>query len=239
MHALPGERSLAAGQNELKVAFESDPVGGVKLVKTYTFHRGDYVDRRPAPDRQRVAGADQPAPVPATRPRRQRSAGRLEHVLHLHRPGDLHRGRQVQEDRLQVDREARPRRQARSRHQRRDRLGGDGAALLHLGLAGRQARRAAPAREFFTAQDRDQHVLGRRAAAARRDRARRDQDVRCAAVRRPAGRRQARGHRARPRAGQGLRLVHDPRQAAVLAADAAAQDPRQLGLVDRRRWSCC
>jgi YidC/Oxa1 family membrane protein insertase len=25
------------------VAFESDPVGGVKLVKTYTFHRGDYV----------------------------------------------------------------------------------------------------------------------------------------------------------------------------------------------------
>ena len=43
MHAVPGERSLAAGQNELKVAFESDPVGGVKLVKTYTFHRGDYV----------------------------------------------------------------------------------------------------------------------------------------------------------------------------------------------------
>ncbi|MEO8310739.1 MAG: membrane protein insertase YidC [Caldimonas sp.] len=43
MHVLPGERSLAAGQNELKVAFESDPVGGVKLVKTYTFHRGDYV----------------------------------------------------------------------------------------------------------------------------------------------------------------------------------------------------
>jgi YidC/Oxa1 family membrane protein insertase len=43
MHVLPGERSLAAGQNELKVAFESDPVGGVKLIKTYTFRRGDYV----------------------------------------------------------------------------------------------------------------------------------------------------------------------------------------------------
>ena len=43
MHVLPGERSLATGQNELKVAFESDPVGGVKLVKTYTFRRGDYV----------------------------------------------------------------------------------------------------------------------------------------------------------------------------------------------------
>ncbi|HEV7575382.1 MAG TPA: membrane protein insertase YidC [Caldimonas sp.] len=43
MHLLPGERTLGAGQNELKVAFESDPVGGVKLIKTYTFRRGDYV----------------------------------------------------------------------------------------------------------------------------------------------------------------------------------------------------
>ncbi len=43
MHVLPGERSLQPGQNELKVVFESDPVGGVKLVKTYTFRRGDYV----------------------------------------------------------------------------------------------------------------------------------------------------------------------------------------------------
>ncbi|HEX7435703.1 MAG TPA: membrane protein insertase YidC [Caldimonas sp.] len=43
MHVLPGERSLAPGQNEFKVAFESDPVGGVKLVKTYTFRRDDYV----------------------------------------------------------------------------------------------------------------------------------------------------------------------------------------------------
>ena len=43
MRLLPGERTLAAGQNELKVQFESDAVGGVKLVKTYTFHRGDYV----------------------------------------------------------------------------------------------------------------------------------------------------------------------------------------------------
>ena len=43
MHLVPGERTLAPGQNELKVQFESDPVGGVKLIKTYTFHRGDYV----------------------------------------------------------------------------------------------------------------------------------------------------------------------------------------------------
>ena len=43
MRLVPGERTLAPGQNELKVQFESDAVGGVKLVKTYTFHRGDYV----------------------------------------------------------------------------------------------------------------------------------------------------------------------------------------------------
>jgi YidC/Oxa1 family membrane protein insertase len=43
MHVVAGERSLQPGQNELKVAFESDPIGGVKLVKTYTFRRGDYV----------------------------------------------------------------------------------------------------------------------------------------------------------------------------------------------------
>ncbi|HEY9238794.1 MAG TPA: membrane protein insertase YidC, partial [Burkholderiaceae bacterium] len=43
MTLVPGERTLAAGQNALQVKFESPPVGGVKLVKTYTFKRGDYV----------------------------------------------------------------------------------------------------------------------------------------------------------------------------------------------------
>ena len=43
MRLVPGERTLTAGANELKVVLESDPVGGVKLIKTYTFRRGDYV----------------------------------------------------------------------------------------------------------------------------------------------------------------------------------------------------
>ena len=42
MTAQPGERSLKDGANELSVVFESADAGGVKLVKTYTFHRGDY-----------------------------------------------------------------------------------------------------------------------------------------------------------------------------------------------------
>jgi len=43
MTLVPGERSLAPGQTTLQVKFESPAVGGVKLVKTYTFKRGDYV----------------------------------------------------------------------------------------------------------------------------------------------------------------------------------------------------
>jgi YidC/Oxa1 family membrane protein insertase len=37
-----GERALKDGFNELVVKFESPDVGGVKLVKTYTFQRGSY-----------------------------------------------------------------------------------------------------------------------------------------------------------------------------------------------------
>ncbi|HEX6363157.1 MAG TPA: membrane protein insertase YidC, partial [Albitalea sp.] len=43
MNAMPGERTLKEGVNELQVRFESPPVSGVRLVKTYTFRRGDYV----------------------------------------------------------------------------------------------------------------------------------------------------------------------------------------------------
>ena len=43
MSVQPGERSLGQGENTLRVRYESPSVGGVKLVKTYTFKRGDYV----------------------------------------------------------------------------------------------------------------------------------------------------------------------------------------------------
>jgi len=45
MTAVPGERSLKDGANELVVKFESPEVGGVKLVKTYTLERGSYALR--------------------------------------------------------------------------------------------------------------------------------------------------------------------------------------------------
>jgi YidC/Oxa1 family membrane protein insertase len=42
MTLVPGATTLADGQNELQVRFESAEVGGVKLVKTYTLTRGRY-----------------------------------------------------------------------------------------------------------------------------------------------------------------------------------------------------
>ncbi len=42
MQVLPGGRSLADGAKSLSVVFESPEQGGVKLVKTYTFQRGEY-----------------------------------------------------------------------------------------------------------------------------------------------------------------------------------------------------
>ncbi len=43
MSLVPGERGLKDGEQSLSVRFESAVEGGVKLVKTYTFKRGDYV----------------------------------------------------------------------------------------------------------------------------------------------------------------------------------------------------
>ena len=42
MAALPGERTLADGAGELKLAFQATDADGRKLTKTYTFKRGDY-----------------------------------------------------------------------------------------------------------------------------------------------------------------------------------------------------
>jgi YidC/Oxa1 family membrane protein insertase len=45
MKVVPGERVLKDGTNTIQVRFESDEIGGVKLAKTYTFERSNYVIR--------------------------------------------------------------------------------------------------------------------------------------------------------------------------------------------------
>ncbi|MEG0053469.1 MAG: membrane protein insertase YidC [Comamonas sp.] len=42
MTVMPGERELKDGQDSVQVRFESAPVGGVKLIKTFTLKRGSY-----------------------------------------------------------------------------------------------------------------------------------------------------------------------------------------------------
>ncbi len=42
MVVAPGERTLQEGSNQLVIRFESPELGGVKLVKTFTFTRGSY-----------------------------------------------------------------------------------------------------------------------------------------------------------------------------------------------------
>ena len=120
----------APGQNELKVAFESEPVGGVKLVKTYTFRRGDYVIDVQHEIVNASTAPVSPQPVPAAGARRQPAAGRVELLLHLHRPGDLHRDLASSRRSTSATSRSAARRQARPRDQRRERLGRDGAALL-------------------------------------------------------------------------------------------------------------
>ncbi|WP_280153434.1 membrane protein insertase YidC [Piscinibacter sp. XHJ-5] len=61
MKVVPGERTLREGLNTLSISFESPEQGGVKLVKTYTFHRGRYtVDVRH--EIRNVGSAPVPAP---------------------------------------------------------------------------------------------------------------------------------------------------------------------------------
>ena len=42
MQVLPGERTLTDGAKSLTLVFESPDVGGTRLIKTYTFNRGEY-----------------------------------------------------------------------------------------------------------------------------------------------------------------------------------------------------
>lgn len=43
MTALPGDRELKPGQDQMELRFESPEVGGIKLIKTYQFKRASYV----------------------------------------------------------------------------------------------------------------------------------------------------------------------------------------------------
>ncbi len=212
--------------------FESAAVDGHKLVKTYTLRRGNYTIDVKHEFINDGAGAGDAAAVPAAGARRQPARGRVVVLFHLHRPGGLHRRGQVPEDRLQGHREG----QGRPRQERQQRLDRDGPALLRLGLVAAAATCRASSAPQKVADNLYAVAmvtsLGEVAPGQRTSQ-------RGDAVRRPAGGEQARRAGAGPRAGEGLRLVHDPGQAAVLAADTAARACSATGAGRSSRWWCC
>ena len=225
MTPVVSERTLHDGSNELQIRFESPAVDGLRLVKTYTLKRGDYTigvkhefineGNQPVTPQLYLQLARDGNPPEGessfyftfTGPAMYTDAGKFQKIDFK----DIEKGKR------------------RLPEERRQRLGGDGAALLRVGLAaGRQRAARVPHHQGV-----GQPVLGRHGGAAGRGGRRQQQGAAVDAVRRPAGREQARRAGAGAGAGQGLRLVHHPGQAAVLAARPAAHGARQLGLVDR------
>ena len=233
MTLVSGERALKDGANELQLRFESPELAGVKLVKTYTFHRGSFaIDVR-----HEIVNA---------------SGASISPYLYLQflrggysAPGgsgfySTFTGPAIYTDTKhyeKIDFKAIDKREDANKILREPAPSGWVAMVQHYFMsAWLLDKAAAPASpwEFFTGKvDANTYSVGMLVPvgqiAAGTSRA---VDAKLFAG--PAGRRQAVGDGAGPRAGQGLRLFQDTRRAAVLAADAAAQDPRQLGLVDRR-----
>ena len=236
MHGCPARRALADGAERAEGAFRVRPaVGGVKLAKTYTFKRGDYVIDVQHEVRQQRRRADAP-----------------QLYLQLVRDGNPPRGESSfyftftgpaiyteAKKFKKIDFKDIEKRGGRKPDHATSANDGWVAMVQHyfasawLLPASRRRASSSPPRSTTNLYSVAMLVpLGEIAPGATKT-------FDAHPVRRPAGREQARHAGARARAGQGLRLVHDPRQAAVLAADATAQGARQLGLVDRRRWWCC
>ena len=119
MTLVPGETRLKDGANELQVKFESPEVSGVKLLKTYTFKRGDYVigvkheivNASSAPVNPRlylqlVRDGNAPAGESSfyftfTGPAIYTDASKFTKIdfktIEKHRPGDLYRSQEIPE----------------------------------------------------------------------------------------------------------------------------------------------
>ena len=182
--------------------------------------------RRDARGRQHRRGAAHAVAVPADPARRQQARRRVVALLHLHRPGRVHRAGEVQEGRVLGDREE----QARAAEGRRQRLGRHDPALLRHRVGAGEGR--AP---VLCAQRRQEPVLDRHAAAARHGGARSGGDREGDAVHRSAEPADA----GRDRAGAGprrrLRLADLPREADLLAAGVPAPASSATGA----GRSCC
>ena len=193
--------------------FESPVVGGVKLVKTYTFAARRLRHRREA-TRSSTTSA---APVsPRLYLQLVRDGidppGELERLLHLHRPGDRRRQQVSRRSTSRTSRSA-ARPTSPTTRPRPTAAGSRWSSTTSLSAwlidkPATPSSRASTSRPSPTSSTRTggagARLLGRHARAARRDRARRDQVLRRHALRRPAG-----GDPSSPRWRRGLELVKD------------------------------
>ncbi len=218
-----GPRELAPGQDTLPVTFVSES-DGVRVTKTYTFHRG----RHDIEVTHKVENIGEAPVTPSVYLQIVRDGNKPEGESSLYYtytgPGRLHGPGEVQEGRVLGHREE----QARAAERGRQRLGRHDPALLRHGVGAGEGR--AP---VLRAQRRQEPVLDRHAAAARHRGARRGGDRQGDAVHRAAEPAGARGDRAWAGPRRRLRLADLPREADLLAAGVPAPPRRQLGLGDR------
>ena len=230
---LPGPRELAAGADSLELKLSASAPNGDKVVQVLTFHRGSYVDRRRLRRHQQRRGADLAVRVfPADARHQADRVAQPDGADVVHGSGDLQRDRQVQEDRVHRDRQARrrPDQEAPVHEVRGQRLGGHGRALFRRGLAA--VRREEDAARVLHAQARQRPLFGRRDRAGGHRCARGDRRGARAAVRRARRTRTCSQARQGARSGRRLRHLHRHRRAAVLAAEVAARLRAQLGVGD-------
>ena len=135
MTVVPGERTLAAARNELQLRFESpDGRAACKLVKTYTFKRGDYTDRR-ASTRSSTTAAAPVTPQLYLQLARDGNPPEGESRFYFTFTGPAVYTDASKFQKIDFKDIEKGKRRATTKT-RQQRLGGDGAALLRLGLAG-------------------------------------------------------------------------------------------------------
>jgi YidC/Oxa1 family membrane protein insertase len=225
MTAVPGERTLAEGADELSLRFESPVIDGVKLAKTYTFKRGEYT----VAVRHEVINQGAAAISPQLYLQLARDGnppeGESSFYFTFTGPALYTEAKKFQKIEFKDIADG---------DTSHEKSANDGwIAMVQHYFASAWLVDARPARVPHR-QGRRQPLHDGHGAAAGRGGPGRQQGARRRAVCRPAGGEQARRAGAGPGARQGLRLVHRAGQAAVLAARQAALRDRQLGLGHRR-----
>ena len=185
-----GPRELAPGADTLELKLQASAANGDKVVQTLTFHRGSYViDVALCDPPMRSAAPITPLRLFPVHPRYQvAEPAELDGALVVHPDRSIYNeADKFKKSRIRRPGQARQRSepQAAVHQERRQRLGGDGRALLRRRVA--SFRGAEDAARVLCAQARQRSVRRRSDRPGAHDRTRRDRRHRGQALRRAAG----------------------------------------------------